>query len=253
MSIQRTRAILLRMHAYSESSRVLRFFSEDHGVVGVMARGIRKTARGGAPDLFGGVDLTFHLKPGRDLHTLREVTTVHPRRGLGTDPLRLACASVLAEIVLRHHGEGESGEVFEALTRGLDRLADVQREDALAVLLLEGWGLVSSLGFHPQVDVCVVCGKALGDEAMARFDFDAGGTRCEACWQGMVGPRVGPGARDQLRALLAGQLPADLSHLRAHLQLLSDFVTWHLAGGRPLGAFRFLAAFLPAGMAAEDA
>lgn len=246
MSIQRTRAILLRMHAFSESSRVLRFFSEDHGVVGVMARGIRRTARGGAPDLFGGVDLTFYLKPGRDLHTLKEVTTVHPRRGLGTDPLRLACAAVLAEIVLKHHGEGESREVFHALSRGLDQLADAGRPDALSVLLLEGWGLVSTLGFHPQVDVCVMCGEPLGDQDMARFDFEAGGARCPGCVQEMAGPRVGPGARDQLRILLSGTLPPDLSHLRAHLQLLSYFVTWHLSGGRPLDAFRFLAAFLPA-------
>ena len=109
---------------------------------------------------------------------------------------------------------------------------------------------MSSLGFHPQVDVCVVCGEPLDSEAMARFDFDAGGACCEGCWQGMTGPRVGPGAREQLRALLQGELPDDLSHLRAHLQLLSDFVTWHLAGGRPLDAFRFLEAFLPAGAGA---
>lgn len=246
MSIERTRAILLRMHAYSESSRVLRFFTEAHGVVGVMARGIRKRAGGGAPDLFAEVDLTFYMKPGRDLHTLKEAVTVRAHRGLGGDPLRLACAAVLAEIVLRHHGEGESVEIFGALVHGLDRLAGAAPDEALPALLVEGWGLVSALGFHPQVSVCVRCGSEPGADDMARFDFEAGGIRCPACLDGMTGPRVGPGARAQLEVLLAGGLPGDLTHVRAHLQLLSDFVTYHLSGGRPLDAFRFLQSFIPA-------
>lgn len=251
MSVEGVRAILLRAHPYSESSQVLRFLTDTHGVVGVMARGIRKGTRGGTPDLFGEVALTLYIRPGRDLQTLKEFSTTHPRRSLGTDPMRLACASVLAEVVLRHHGEGASQEIFQALSHGLDRLGEVAPEAVLPVLLVEGWGLVSALGFHPQVDHCVVCGAPLDDAEVGRFDFDAGGVRCPRCLDGMAGPRVGPGARAQLEALLHGQIPDDLSYIRQHLQLLSDFMTYHLSGGRPLDAFRFLAAFLPKASPAE--
>jgi DNA repair protein RecO (recombination protein O) len=250
--VEGVRAILLRAHAYSESSQVLRFLTDTHGVVGVMARGIRKGSRGGTPDLFGEVALTLYIRPGRDLQTLKEFSTTRPRRSLGTDPLRLAAASVLSEVVLRHHGEGASQEIFTALSHGLDRLGDAPADQVLPVLLREGWGLVSALGFHPQVDHCVVCGSLLDDAEVGRFDFDAGGVRCPRCLDGLAGPRVGPGARAQLEALLHGEIPPDLSHIRQHLQLLSDFMTYHVAGGRPLDAFRFLAAFLPVGAPAED-
>jgi hypothetical protein len=61
----------------------------------------------------------------------------------------------------------------------------------------------------------------------------------------MAGPRVGPGAREQLRTFLRGDVPADFSRPRPHLQLLSDFITHHVSGTRPLEAFRLVASFLP--------
>lgn len=253
MSVVTTRAVLLRTHPYSETSRVLRFFTDDHGVVGVMARGIRRGTRGAGLDLFGEVSLTLHVKPGRELQTLTEVSPLKPRRGLGGHPLRLACAGVLAELVLRHHGEERSHFVFEALAGALDRLEAAVDASIPLTLLVEGWGLVSALGFHPQVDHCVRCGELLGADELARFDHEAGGVRCPGCQAGMMGPRVGPGARQQLRALLAGELPSEVHRVRAHLQLLSDFITYHVSGGRPLEAFRVLAALLPPDSGAADA
>lgn len=253
MTAVNTRGVLLRSHPYSESSRVLRFLTEDHGVVGVMAKGIRKGHRGGGMDLFGEVALTLHIRPGRELQTLGEVSPIRPRRGLGSHPLRLACAGVLAELVLRHHGEAPTPEVFSALGEGLDRLEHAPLEVVPATLLAEGWRLVSALGFHPQVAACVLCGSELGPDEVGRFDFDAGGVRCASCAQGMLGPRVGPGARAQLRSLLDGGIPEVLERPRAHLQLLSDFVTHHVSGVRPLEAFRVLAWFLPPDPLREDA
>lgn len=245
MSAVSTRGVLLRSHPFSETSRVLRFLTEDHGLVGVMARGIRKSPRGHGLDLFGEVALTLYMKPGRELQTLGEVSPLRPRRGLGSHPLRLTCAGILAELVLRHHGEAPSHEVFQALGDGLDRLEVVPEDAVVPTLLAQGWGLVSALGFHPQVEVCVLCGRPLDHEEVGRFDFGAGGVRCVGCAGGMAGPRIGPGARDQLRHLLQGEAPNPLTRPRAHLQLLSDFVTHHVSGSRPLEAFRVLAAFLP--------
>ena len=90
----------------------------------------------------------------------------------------------------------------------------------------------------------MACGAALGGDEVGRFDFSAGGVRCSACAD--AGPRVGPGARAQLRALVTGSaLGSPLAYARAHLHLLSDFVTYHVSGARPLGSFAFLSRMLP--------
>ncbi|HSM05659.1 MAG TPA: DNA repair protein RecO [Longimicrobiales bacterium] len=245
MGIVTTRAILLRAHPYSESSRVLRFLTEDHGVVGVMGRGVRKGGRGEGLDLFAETSLTLHVKPGRDLQTLRETSTVRDRRRLGGHPLRLAAAGVLAELVLRHHGEAPGADVYAGLSRGLDDLESAEVGAVVPVLLARGWVLVALLGFHPQVEGCVRCGTPLGPDEVGRFDFEAGGVRCSRCTGEMAGPRIGPGARGQLTVLLRGGVPDVLRRPRANLQLLSDFITHHVSGTRPLEAFRMLSSFLP--------
>lgn len=245
----RTRAVLLRTHDYSETSRIHRYFSEDQGVVSVMARGIRKrSAKGGASaGVFDEVQLEVLMKAGRDLQTLRDVSLIRSRPGLGRTPLAFAGAGVLGEIVLRHHGEEPAHIVFAVLAEALDRLEATPADRVGGELLATGWSLVAELGFHPQLTHCVRCGQALGDDEMGRMDFEAGGVVClrPECGERLAGPRVGPGARRQLRTLLTGRVPEDLDHLRAHLRLFSDFATVHIVGGRPLEAFKVFVALLP--------
>lgn len=250
MSLVRARAILLRSHPYSESSRVLRFLTDAGGVVGVMARGVRRPSSGGSGlDIFAEGDLTYHMRETRELQTYKEFSVTHARRGLGADPARLAAAAVLAEFVLRHAEQGEAGALFECVSGALDRLERAESADVVGHLLAEGWRLIATLGFHPDLSHCARCGEPVGDEGIARLDLAQGAIMCDRCMPehvaAGVGPRLGPRARGQLRTLLTGNVPHDLERPGAHLQLLSDFATYHLGGTRPLGAFRVLAALLP--------
>ncbi len=250
MSLVQARAILLRSHPYSESSRVLRFLTDVGGVVGVMARGVRRvSARGQGLDMFAQGDLTYYMKETRELQTYKEFNVTHPRRGLGAHPARLAAAAVVAELVLRHTEQGEASALFDHVAAALDRLERAEGDAVVARLLAEGWALVAMLGFEPDLTECLRCGRAPDDDGLARLDLAQGALVCEACATGQgpsgIGPRLGPRAREQLRALVAGRVPEPLERPAAHLQLLSDFATYHLAGTRPLDAFRVLAALLP--------
>ncbi len=242
MSIITTRAILLRSFPYGETSRILRFYTDALGGVGVMGKGIRRGGgRSGDPlDSFAEGTLTVHVKATRDLQTLREFAPTRARRGLASDVRRFGAAAVLAELVLRHSGEDPNAALFDSLSRALDRLAEASSDVVVPTLLREGWHLVSALGYRPVIESCVECGGPPGDE-LSRFDFSAGGIRCARCGRQRAGPRLGVGARAQLKALLEedGELPV-LDRPRAHLRLLSDFVTYHLAGGRPLSSFEVL-------------
>lgn len=241
MSIITTRAVLLRWHAYGETSQILRFYTESLGSVGVMGRGTRVgSGRGGSGlDTFAEGSLTVHVKPTRELQTLREFVPRRSRRPLAADVRRFGGAAMLAEIVLRHALEEPSPVLFEALNGGLDRLAAATGDDVVATVLQEGWRLVCALGYHPQLDACVQCGAPLAHE-ICRFALAEGGMRCPRCGTAAHGPRLGPGARAQLEALLGPGPAPRLDRPRAHLRLLSDFVTYHLGGGRPLPSVQVL-------------
>ena len=88
------------------------------------------------------------------------------------------------------------------------------------------------------------CDTPLGDDEVGRFDFAAGGVRCGKCAEDAAGPRIGPIARAQLAALLAGAVPEGFSHPRQHLGIVSDFIAYHVAS-RPLKSLRFLGGVLP--------
>lgn len=243
MALLSTPAVLLRSYAYSETSQVLRFYSEDFGVLGAMAKGTRKSGgkRGGPLVTFWEGTLSVHYKDSRDLQTFREFSPSRTRPGIAGDPVRLAAASVLAELIL-HHAESEGNpELFALLGRGLDAMEADAREELIPSLLSHLWSLIHTLGFRPSVQTCVECGRRLDDTEMTRFDYGAGGVRCLACPGASEGPRLGPTAREQLSALVHGQTPDELRRPRAHLRLASDFVTYHLSGGTPLRSMAVLA------------
>ncbi len=242
MGVVTTEAILLRSHAYSESSRIIKFLTKDHGVISVMARGIRKGAskgRGGHDTFSEGVAV-LDLKETRDLQSLREFSVSDTHQGLAKDLSRLAGASVMAEIILRHAGQESGAALYHRVAGGLSALEDVESSMTLSMALVQAWGVVVTLGFAPEMRLCVQCGRELGADEIARFDFSGGGMTCGSCPVGPSGPRMGPIARDQLACLLAGQVPPDLRKPQAHLTLLDDFATYHLLGGRRLQSFQFL-------------
>ena len=241
MTLVTTRAVLLRSHPYSESSQVLRFYTETMGAIGVMGRGVRAGGgkSGSGLDTFAEGTLSVHVKPTRELQTLREFVPMRPRRALAADVRRFGGAAVLAELVLRHALEEPSPALFAALSDGLDRLEGAAGADIVPTVLQQGWRVVSALGYRPILDECVHCARPLGDE-LARFDLAAGGLRCARCTLEPHGARLGPGARAQLEALLEGDQVPRLDRPRGHLRLLSDFVTWHLGAGRPLPSLQVL-------------
>ena len=242
MGVITTAAILLRSFNYSETSKVLRFFTRDHGVMGVMAKGTRKShgRYGGSIGTFVTGELTAYVRTTRDLQTLKEFSATRPRRARAGQGLRFAGASMIAEVALEHSGEGPAAGVFDGLNQALDAIEEADEADLWGTLLREAWGLVATLGYHPVLDPCVRCGRALEAGEMGRFDFGSGGIRCANCSDDESGPRLGPNARRHLRQMLDRDSSLQVTHARAHLRLLSNFVTYHLSGSRPLHTFRFL-------------
>ena len=59
-----TRAVLLRAHAYGETSRILRFYTHTHGLLSVMGRGVR--GRGGKGTMTLATFDCDHLGPGEE-------------------------------------------------------------------------------------------------------------------------------------------------------------------------------------------
>lgn len=240
MPIVTARSIVLRTYPYSDTSKILRLMTLEHGPRSAIAKGARRPGSrfGGLIEPFAEGRATLYLKENRDLHTLSDFDLIRERQGLGVDLVRFAGASVLCELVMRLAPEHPDDRLFAALRSGLDELIEAPAAEAEAVALKEIWRLVGLLGFHPSLDRCVRCGRAVPDEAPLRFDFAAGGVRCARC--GDEGRRLEASELGTLRRLVSGGR-VDGKIDRRQRRLLRDFVRYHMAEGLRLKSLDYLA------------
>ena len=247
MPLISTPAIVLRVTPYSETSKIARLLTRDHGLVSVIARGARraKSPTGGGLDSFSLGAASIRLKSQSDLHALAEfdLARAHPR--IAEDVARFGAASALAELALKCAPAEPHPEVFDAVADGLDALDRAAPAEGEAAALSACWRLVAALGFEPVLDRCVVCGAAVG--GTIAFSAAQGGALC-AAHRGEPGggahSRLVREDGDALRALVAGRWPdppLDARHAAAHRRLLVTFVRLHLAEDRPLPALAFWA------------
>lgn len=243
MALVATRALVLQAFPYSETSKILRLYTWDHGLVSVIAKGALrpKSKYGGVLEPFTEGVATFYHRYGRDLHTLSGFDLVRSRQGLGRSLTGFAGASLLAEIVLRVGTEEPHPELYETLAGAWDAIASASSHDeALAAALTGVWTLVSLLGYEPQTGHCIVCERPLARGEPVRFDTTAGGVACTRCRP--AGRLIDAASRGELHAMVHGELPAvPLADPRLHRALVRAFLATHLQHDRP---FRSLELFL---------
>jgi DNA repair protein RecO (recombination protein O) len=179
----KTEAVVLRSIRYGEADRILHLYTADHGRVGAIAKGIRKTNSrvGGRLEPLGHVELLLHQGRG-ELHTVTGVELIRPHSAVRDDSYRLAVGLIGAEAMLRLFTEQEANErAFGALTRYLDLLDQAPlglRPDLDALGLSFQLKLLWLSGYLPHVGSCAECGS---EGPLAGYSPRAGGTVCAAC------------------------------------------------------------------------
>ena len=238
MAIATTRALVLQAFPYSETSKVLRLYTLEHGLRSVIAKGaLRPRSRyGGVLEPFTEGTATFYLREGRDLHTLSGFDLLRSRQALGRSLLGFAGASLQAELVMRTATEAAHPALYHTLVDAWDALAEADSpEAALASALTGAWTLVALQGFEPEAGACVRCGRPLAADEPARFDAEAGGAVCTRCRT--AGRILDPATRHELRRMTAGDAPArGVARPGAHRALLRAYLAAQLGEERPLRA-----------------
>jgi len=239
-----TPAIVLSTMRYGETSRIARLATLDLGIQSVIAKGaMRPRSRFGAA-LHLLSDGMAHVIPSTrsDLHTLAAFDLLRVRVELAQRMDRFATASLLAEVMLRFAPAASHPPSFDLLRGALNTL-EVAPEVAVDPLALRmTWHLVSVLGFEPAMEQCARDGAAVSPDRPVMFSISDGGILCPGCAAGQAGPRLTPGDREALIALVdpASELPSlDQPHLAAHRRLLGRYIRYHLGDGSTLPALDF--------------
>lgn len=244
MPLVSTPAIVISSLRYSETSKIVRLATREHGVQSVIAKGaLRPKSRfGAALQLLSEGQAHFVLKENRELHLLTSFDLRRLHVGLAVDLERYSVACALAEVMLRFAPPDPHPQSFDLLQHSLSELepAAASEVDALGYRLL--WQMVSVLGFEPALDQCVVDGTPLAGVGALPFSTREGGALCPTCASHFGATQLPAEARAGLTALLDPGVPLpvfDEKHAAAHRRLLARYIRYHLAEGADLPALEF--------------
>ena len=197
----KTEAVVLRSIRFGEADRVLHLYSREHGRLGAVAKGVRKTkSRFGARlEPLSHVSLQYHQGSG-ELGTITGVDLLRAHAHAREEPYRLGVALIGAETMLRLFDEQQGNpRAFEALTRFLDLVDELvsrapSRPAVDPLALSFQLKLLWLAGYLPHVTGCAECGVVDG---LVGYSPSAGGAVCAAARTARCGsrPRRLPGSR----------------------------------------------------------
>jgi DNA repair protein RecO (recombination protein O) len=205
-----TEAVVLRSIRLGESDRVLHLYTEAHGRVGAVAKGVRKTmSRFGARlEPLSHVELVLHRGRG-ELETVTAAQLVRSHREAREDYYRYSVGMIGAEAMLRLFSEEEGNvRAFTALTRFLDLLdgtphiGDRPALDALGLAFQ--LKLLWLAGYLPHVSACAECGAE--NEPLVGYSTRSGGAVCSRCAPATEAIALADDALVGIEALLARPL-----------------------------------------------
>ena len=207
--IIKTTAIVLRIHPFSRTSRVVTWLTSDFGRVVTVIKGAcrAKSAFLGQYDLAMRCELLFYRREHDGIHIARECTPLAWHPALRSCWRSAVAAAYLCELTSRvAEPMLESAALFELLDGGIEAL-DTGQAPEPTILRFEV-DLLHTLGLAPVFEPCADCMIAHGPRP-CRFSLPSGRLRCVQSRSHLPGGASVAVDAALLDALRAWQRPGD--------------------------------------------
>lgn len=220
MGLYRDEAVVLRTHKLGEADRIVVLFTEAHGKVRAVAKGVRKTKSRFGGRLEPGSNIRLLLYEGREhplggegrLDTITQAETIEAHRAIHEDLGRLTDAMALLEAVDQVAQERETDARLYRMLQGALRTLAERRSPLLVASFY--WKMLALEGMAPQFDACIHCQTPVEEAAPVGLDLLEGGVVCRACrlagGKGRLLP-AGADSVDLIRRILGGDLVGALA------------------------------------------
>jgi len=204
--IDKTDAIVLHSRKYKDTSVLLSMYTREHGKVRLVAKGARrvKGGYGSAAMPLSVVEVTYSLKEGRDLHTLRTAETLRVLKTITHRYEHMTTALAIVEVVEMTQPLQEKNErLFRLLVETLDAL-DASTENTYGFFAAFCVQCAEVMGFRitmPEEEDLVSDGEVV-------FSFEDGR---------VVLPPIDPGTRVWRMSAAVLRILARIAHAELHV------------------------------------
>lgn len=185
MPLFTTNAIVIRSLNYSESDKIITFFTKDFGKLRGIAKGARRSRKRfqNALGLFSHLRLIFFDKEGLGLVRAESCDILHSFPRIKEDLGKILYGNYYLELVNEMAGERETNrEAFELLLSFLFSLEELTlQEEQLRIFEIR---MLSLFGYRPNMRRCNICKKDwedLKEIPIVFFSLERGALICEPC------------------------------------------------------------------------
>ena len=242
--IIKTDAIVLKSFDFRETSRIVTFFTKDHGKIKGILKGIRKNSKkfGSHVDRFTINEIIYYHYSRSDLHLVSHCDLKQFFFAIREDYKRTIAANYVLELVdSLMPSEEVNPEVYQLMLDYLESLQTIADIDKLVHIFQIKILLLS--GFSPHIDSCVKCQRPI--TGRARFSLSSGGLICPVCpttetsfsliSKGTVSSILHIEQNAWVKSIRLGLTPTVKKELK---YVLNNFLVYHLE--RPLKSSRYL-------------
>jgi DNA repair protein RecO (recombination protein O) len=229
MSLHKDQAIILSTRVFGESDKILRFFTLNTGKLTGIAKGAKKSQKRfmNTLELFNVVNIEYFETFGAGMVRIDNADLLEANMDLGSSYRRMCIASFFTEFVDRLTKEKESNHsLFQSLRHSLSMVKSVEltHSDILYYQLQ----MLDHLGFMPNFNSCVQCGKDLHDHEKTSFSNERGGTLCPGCSRSVPHRTYPHGLISKLAEKQAVYAVDADSFERHGREILEGFISFHL-------------------------
>ncbi|MAG57594.1 MAG: DNA repair protein RecO [Planctomycetes bacterium] len=179
-----TPALVLRRFDYGETSQIGRFFTEEHGRLSALAKGIKRPNADlrGPIDLLVLADVEVRLRKKSDLHLLTRYRVVTGFPGIRKNLERWTAAFYVTEVLREGTRDLDPDPgLFAISVAAMQALEASPPQGAALVCAWFEIGWLRLAGFGPRFDTCANCGRDAPPSGPARFSPYLGGLVCRSC------------------------------------------------------------------------
>jgi len=184
MPREKTKAILLKVVPYLESSCILHLFTEQHGLVHGIAKGVKNRKKSSEHCIMErGVmlELIIYSKAHRELNTLSSITVIDYYAKIRSNLIKTAIRDAAFETILTSITESDiHPELFELFSKFLQHIntAHIQECHPFALWLFY-YRFLKIMGFSLNTISCISCNNLFTNTAF--LIINKGGFECSLC------------------------------------------------------------------------
>ena len=179
MEIVKTEGIVVGETNYSESSKILRIFTKEYGLISVMSKGcrnIKSKLRGVSSKL---VYANFHINYKKDgISTLISADTINTLRNILIDIDKISYVTYILDLTEQIYKHSYDNDIYNILINVIKKINENYDYETLTYIY--EIKLLDYLGIRPNIDECSICGNT---KNILTISVDDGGYICSNCYK----------------------------------------------------------------------